>query len=67
MCLVIQSCMTLCNSMNCSLPGFSVCGDSPGKNTGVDCHALLQGIFPIHGSSPGLLHLESTAGGFFTI
>ena len=25
----------------------SVHGDSPGKNTGVGCHALLQGIFPI--------------------
>ena len=24
-----------------------VCGDFPGKNTGVGCHALLQGIFPI--------------------
>ena len=28
---------------------------SPGKNTGVGCHALLQGIFPTQGSSPGLL------------
>ena len=24
--------------------------------TGVGCHALLQGIFPIEGSNPGLLH-----------
>ena len=30
--------------------------DSPGKNTGVDCHALLQGIFPAQGLNPGLLH-----------
>ena len=30
--------------------------DSPGKNTGVGCHALLQGIFPTQGSNPGLLH-----------
>ena len=29
--------------------------DSPGKNTGVGCHFLLQGIFPTHGSNPGLL------------
>ena len=29
--------------------------DFPGKNTGVGCHALLQGIFPTHGSNPGLL------------
>ena len=31
--------------------------DSPGKNTGVGCHALLQGIFPIKGSNPHLLCL----------
>ena len=30
--------------------------DSPGKNTGVDSHCLLQGIFPNYGSNPGLLH-----------
>ena len=41
----LQSCLTLCNAMDCSPPGSSVLGDSPGKNTGVDCHALLQGIF----------------------
>ena len=34
-----------CSVVSCSLPGSSVRGDSPGKNTGVDCHALLQGIF----------------------
>ena len=31
--------------------------DSPGMNTGVGCHALLQGIFPTQGSNPSLLHL----------
>ena len=41
--LVAQSCPTLWGPMDCSPPGFSVHGDSPGKNTGVDCHALLQG------------------------
>ena len=30
--------------------------DSPGKNTGVDCHSMLQRIFPTQGSNPGLLH-----------
>ena len=40
----------------CSPPGSSVYGDSPGKNIGVGCHALLQGIFPVQGSNPGLLH-----------
>ena len=29
---------------------------SPGKNTGVGSHSLLQGIFPTQGSNPGLLH-----------
>ena len=31
--------------------------DSPGKNTGVGCHFLLQGIFPTQGSNPCLLCL----------
>ena len=56
MCLFTQSCQTLCDPMGCSLPGSSVHGDSPGKTTGVGCHAHLQGIFPIQGSNPGLLH-----------
>ena len=28
----------------------------PGKNTGVGCHFLLQGIFPTQGLNLGLLH-----------
>ena len=32
--------------------------DFPGKNTGVSCHFLLQGIFPTQGSNPRLLHLQ---------
>ena len=56
LCLVAQLCPTLCNPMDCSTPGSSVHADSPGKNTGVGCHALLQEIFPTHGSSPGLLY-----------
>ena len=56
--LVTQSCPTHCDHMNCSPPGSSVQGDSPGKNTGVDCHALLQGIFPTHGSNVGLPHYK---------
>ena len=55
-CLVTQLCLTLCNPKDCSPPGSSVHGDSPGKNTGVGCHALLQGIFPNQGLSPSLLH-----------
>ena len=29
-----------------------------GKNTGVGCHSLLQGIFPTQGSNPDLLHWQ---------
>ena len=50
-----QSCPTLCDPMVCSPPHSSVHGDSPGKNTGVGCQAVLQGIFPTQGSNPGLL------------
>ena len=53
----LQSCPTLCNPMDCSLPDSSVHADSPGKNTGVGCHALLQGIFPSQGLNPSPLHL----------
>ena len=55
--------------MDHSPPGSSVHEDSPGKNTGVGCHALLpQGIFPTQGLNPGLqyhrqiLHHLSPAG-----
>ena len=53
----LQLCLTLCNLMDYSPPGSSVHGDSPGKNTGVGCHALLQGIFLIQGSNLCLLCL----------
>ena len=52
----LQSCPTLCNPVDCSPPGSSVWA-SPGKNTGVGCHAHLQGIFLIQGSNPHLLWL----------
>ena len=54
--LVAQSCLTPYDPMDCSPSGSSVHGDSPGKNTGVGCHALLQRIFSIQGLNPGLLH-----------
>ena len=44
--LAAQSCLTLCNPMDCSPPGSSVHGASPGKNTGVGCRALLQRKIP---------------------
>ena len=40
-----------------TLPTWFLCPwNSPGKNTGVGCHFLLQRIFTIQGSNPGLLH-----------
>ena len=51
----LQSCLTLCNPMECSPPG-SLPMDSPGKNTGVGCHALFQGIFLTRGWNPRRLH-----------
>ena len=49
LCLVTRSCPALCNPMDYRPPGPSVHGDSPGKNTGVGCHAFLQRIFPTQG------------------
>ena len=49
-------CPTVCNPMDCSPAGPSVLGDSPNRNTGVGCHALLQGIFPTQGLNPRLPH-----------
>ena len=40
LCLVAQSCLILCDPVGCSPPGSSVQGDSPGKDTGVDCRAF---------------------------
>ena len=56
-------CPTLCDLMDCTLPGSSVYGDFPGKNTGVGYHAVLQGIFPTQGSN----QVSHIAGRFLTI
>ena len=59
----------LCDPMDCSLPASSVHGifqaivcpwDFPGNSTEVDCHFLLQGIFPTQGPNPGLPHCRQT-------
>ena len=42
LCRVAQSRPTLYEPMDCSPPGSSLHGDSPDKNTGMGCHALLQ-------------------------
>ena len=52
--LVTESCPILCNPMDCRPPGSCVY-DSPGKNIGMGCHFLLQGIFLIQGSNSGFL------------
>ena len=57
-CVYPQSCLTLCGPMDHSLPG-SCPWDSPGKNTGVGCHFLLQGIFSILGLNLHLLHWQA--------
>ena len=59
--LVAKSCPTLGTpwTVACQVP---LCMDFPDKNTAVGCHSLLQGIFPIQGSNPDLLHCR-----FFTV
>ena len=56
----LQSCLTLCDPMDCSPPGSSVCGISQERKP-VGFHAFLQRIFPTQGSNPrllGLLHWQ---------
>ena len=48
---IAQLCLTLCNPMN-----YTVHGIPPGQNTGVGSLFLLQGVFPIQESNPGLSH-----------
>ena len=60
LCLVTQLCLTLCDPMDCNLAGFSLHGDSPGKNIRVGCHDLPHGIFPTQGSNPGLPHCRQS-------
>ena len=64
-CSVTQSCVTLWP--HGLQPAKLLCpSHSPGKNTGMGCHFLLQGIFPAQGSNPRLLHISCIAGEFFT-
>ena len=52
---MLQSRLILCDLIHCSPPGSSVHEDSPDKNTGVGCHALLQGVFLTQELNPHLL------------
>ena len=54
--LVTQLCLSLCDPMDCSPLGSSALGNCPGKNTGVGCHSLLQGICLTQESNLGLPH-----------
>ena len=63
--LIARSCPTLGTAWTVAYQAVSP-WDSPGKNTGVGCHFLLQGVFLTQGSNPCLLHLPALAGGFFT-
>ena len=56
-CSVARSCLTLYDLMECSLPDSSAHGNFPSENTGMGCHFLLQGIFPMQGLNLPLLHL----------
>ena len=58
----LESCLILCDPMDCSSPDSSVHWDSPGKNTAMYCHALLRGSFQIQGwnlSLSCLLHWQA--------
>ena len=58
---LLHLCPTLCDPWTVAHPAPHT-WNSPGKNTGVGCHAFLQGIFPTQGSNPhllGLLHWQA--------
>ena len=54
-CVLLSHVQFFVTPMDCSPPGSSVHGVFPGKNTGVGCHFLLQGIIPTQGLNLGLL------------
>ena len=60
--LVAQTCLILCDPHGLQPAGLLCSQNSLGKNTGVDSHSLLQGIFLTQGMNPGLLHCR-----FFTV
>ena len=63
---VAQSCLTLCDPMECSPSGSSVHGDSPGKNTRVGCHAPSPRDLPNPGAEPASPLSPTLAGRSFT-
>ena len=61
----LQLCPTFCDPIDCSPSGFSVHGDSPGRNTGVGCCALLQRNLPGPGIKLLSLRTPALAAWFF--
>ena len=57
--LVVQSCPTLCDSMDYIACQALCPWNSPDRNTGVDSHSLFQGIFPTQGLNLHLLHWQA--------
>ena len=58
----VHVCLVVSDSLqhHTLLPARFLCPwDSPGENTGVGCHFLLQGIFPIQGSNSGLFTMQA--------
>ena len=62
----LQSCLTLCDPVDCSPQAPLSMQDSPGKSTGVSSHALLQGDLPDPGIKPASFRSLVLAGGFLT-
>ena len=50
---VAQSCLTLSDPMDCSLPGSSIHGIFSGKSTGAGCHCLLRTVVSVASSRFG--------------
>ena len=59
--LVTQSCPTLCDPWTVARQGPLCPWDSPGKNTGVGCYALLQEILLTQGSKCQVWRIQRTA------
>ena len=78
LCVCVCVCVCVCaRALSCSvvskslwphglLSAWLLCSwDFPGKNAGVGCHLLLQGIFPTQGSNAWLLHLLHWQANFY--
>ena len=57
---VTQSCLTLCDPMDCSLPGSSLRGILQARVLEWVAISFSKWIFPTRGSNPGLLHSRQT-------